>query len=38
MLAMTIVWLYTFYQGNFFDLGFIAELKRDEEMPFMIMK
>lgn len=29
---MTSVWLYTFYQGNFLDLGFMAEKKRDEEM------
>jgi len=35
---MTSVWLDTFYQGNFFDLGFIAKVKRDEKMPFMIMK
>lgn len=31
---MTSVWLYTFYQGHFFDLGFMAELKRDGKMTF----
>lgn len=31
---MTSVWLYTFYQGHFFDLGFMTELKRDGKMTF----